>query len=156
VKQSDDAWTVDPSRSRLMARVRSKDTKPELIVRSVAHRMGYRFRLHRRDLPGTPDLVFVRHRKVIFVHGCFWHRHRGCYKCTAPKTRPHFWQDKFDQNVQRDIRSVLALEALGWDVLTVWECQTADVRTLAESLSRFLSLDAADGGVLNHPPSSAP
>jgi DNA mismatch endonuclease (patch repair protein) len=132
---------VDPRRSALMARVRSKDSKPELVVRKLAHCLGYRFRLHRRDLPGTPDLVFPRFRKVVFVHGCFWHRHRGCARTTNPKTRSAFWSEKFEQNIKRDAIKHKQLKALGWDVLVVWECETFDDRKVSKRLDAFLSRD---------------
>ncbi|MDJ0449265.1 very short patch repair endonuclease [Methylocystis sp. JR02] len=131
--------TVTPERRQLMARVRGKDTKPELRVRRVAHAMGYRFRLHRRNLPGSPDLVFPRLRKVVFVHGCFWHRHEGCPKSTTPKARAVYWQNKFRENVTRDKRSVLDLQALGWRVLIIWECETNDDEFLRSRLSNFLA-----------------
>ena len=116
---------VDPVRSRIMRAVRQKDTKPEKIVRQALHAMGLRFRLHRRDLPGTPDIVLSSGRKVaIFVHGCFWHRHSGCRSATMPATRQSYWGPKFVQNVERDAQKVAALEALGWSVLTIWECET--------------------------------
>lgn len=130
--------SVDPQRSALMARVRSKDSKPELLVRKLAHRLGYRFRLHRRDLPGTPDLVFPRLRKAIFVHGCFWHRHPGCPRTTNPKTRSAFWADKFKQNIKRDRIKTRQLKALGWQVLAIWECETLDTRTLSDRVNAFL------------------
>ena len=129
---------IDAARSALMRRVRSKDTTPELVVRRAAHSLGYRFRLHRRDLPGTPDLTFPRLRKTIFVHGCFWHRHPGCSRTTTPATRADYWREKFEQNVARDRRNVAMLRALGWDVLVVWECETFDRVALLGTLSRFL------------------
>src|ERR1700682_6182336 len=113
-------------RSRLMSMVRSKNTTPELLVRRLVHQLGFRFRLHRKDLAGHPDLVFPRRRSIIFVHGCFWHRHAGCRKATMPKTRTTFWAEKFARNVARDIASSKALERDGWSVLTVWECETKD------------------------------
>lgn len=121
-----------------MAKVRRKDTAPELIVRRTLHAMGYRYRLHRRDLPGSPDLVFPRRKKVIFVHGCFWHRHRGCSKATTPKTRLHFWNSKFEANIARDSQSLAALKDLGWKTLVLWECGTSDTDHLAKRLRRFL------------------
>jgi DNA mismatch endonuclease (patch repair protein) len=130
--------TVDPQRSALMARVRGKDSKPEIVVRRSAHALGYRFRLHRRNLPGTPDLVFPRLRKAIFVHGCFWHRHRGCSRTTTPKTRAAFWAEKFADNIKRDARTRRQLRAAGWDVLVVWECETFDRRALTRRLAAFL------------------
>ncbi len=129
---------IDPDRSALMSRVKAKDTKPELRVRRLAHGLGYRYRLHRRDLPGSPDLVFSGRRKVLFVHGCFWHRHQGCRKTTMPKTRAKFWQRKFDDNVRRDERVIAALRDLGWDVLVVWECETSDEDLLRRTLLEFL------------------
>jgi DNA mismatch endonuclease (patch repair protein) len=121
-----------------MALVRSKDTKPELVVRRLTHRLGYRFRLHRRDLPGHPDLVFPSRRKVIFVHGCFWHRHPGCKATRVPKTRVEFWQRKFEDNVRRDAAAQEALAEAGWKVLVVWECEVRDVAELEDRLREFL------------------
>ena len=114
---------VDPStRSRMMAGIRGKNTRPELVIRSALHRGGFRFRLHDPRLPGSPDLVFPRYRAVIMVHGCFWHRHRGCAYATTPATRPAFWQRKFSANVDRDRRNRDELVDQGWKVLVVWEC----------------------------------
>jgi DNA mismatch endonuclease, patch repair protein len=110
-----------------MARIRGKNTRPERVVRSLVHSMGYRFRLHRSDLPGTPDIVFVGLKKIIFVHGCFWHRHRGCTHTTMPKTNATFWAEKFSQNVERDRRRLRALKKAGWKSLIVWSCETKDV-----------------------------
>jgi DNA mismatch endonuclease (patch repair protein) len=129
---------IDPNRSALMARVRDKNSKPEIVVRRLAHRLGYRFRLHCRNLPGTPDLVFPRLRKIIFVHGCFWHRHRGCYRTTTPKIRKAFWADKFKDNTKRDKLKQRRLESLGWDILVVWECETFDPHRLSKRLADFL------------------
>ena len=106
-----------------MAAIRQTDTKPEKLVRSLAHRLGYRFRLHRKDLPGTPDLVFVSRRKVIFVNGCFWHRHEGCSKAYTPSSRQEFWSEKFETTVARDAKKARELRMQGWTVLTVWECE---------------------------------
>lgn len=125
---------LDPARSRLMSRVRGKDTKPELVVRRLLHSLGYRFRLHRRDLPGSPDIVFSLRRAVVFVHGCFWHRHESCRRTTDPKTRPEFWQAKFDRNVQRDAENQALLEASGWKVAIVWECETTRPEIVCERL----------------------
>lgn len=107
-----------------MSRVKGKDTLPEVRVRKAAHAKGLRFRLHRKDLPGTPDLVFPKYKTVIFVHGCFWHRHLGCSKASIPKTRTDFWQDKFKTNVARDKSNVDELTDAGWQVFTIWECET--------------------------------
>src|SRR6266853_6686992 len=107
-------------RRRTMQAVKSKDTAPELLVRSLAHRLGYRFRLHRKDLPGKPDLVFPGRRKVIFVHGCFWHQHKGCREGRLPGTRREYWEPKLVRNQERDAQSEAALKSLGWAVLTLW------------------------------------
>ncbi|MEP0708846.1 MAG: DNA mismatch endonuclease Vsr [Parvibaculum sp.] len=125
-------------RSWLMSRVRGRDTTPEMAVRRVAHALGYRFRLHRRDLPGSPDLVFTRFRAVVFVHGCFWHHHRNCPKATIPKTRTDFWREKFRVNRQRDKRVLRKLAQLGWRPLVVWECETKDREALASRLVTHL------------------
>lgn len=133
---------VDSSkRSAMMAAVRSKNTSPELAVRKLIHSMGYRYRLHGNGLPGKPDLVFAGKRKVIFVHGCFWHRHRGCAKASTPKTRVDFWQTKFDQNVARDKKTVRSLKRLGWQVLTIWQCELKDAARVAGWLNEFLKED---------------
>jgi DNA mismatch endonuclease, patch repair protein len=129
---------VDPKRSALMARVRGKDTKPEMTVRRAVYALGHRYRLHRRDLPGSPDLVFAHQRKVIFVHGCFWHRHKGCRRTTTPKTRVRFWKSKFDANIDRDLKNVAALQAAGWKVLVIWECEAIDVAALRAKVKLFL------------------
>ena len=131
-----------PERSALMARIGSKDTKPELTVRKLLHGLGYRYRLHRRDLPGTPDICFPGRKKVIFVHGCFWHRH-GCRRTTTPSTRTSYWRQKFDRNVVRDRRNLDDLDKLGWETLVVWECEVADLPTLTERLVAFLSEPAS-------------
>ena len=132
--------TLDPQqRSVRMALVRGKDTKPELIVRQLVHRLGFRYRLHGRDLPGTPDVVFPRRGKVIFVHGCFWHRHAGCGLARLPKSRGEFWSAKLVGNVDRDSRSVRALRRLGWGVMTIWECQLSNTARLASRIWRFLN-----------------
>ena len=118
-----------------MSRIRGKDTKPELAVRSALHRMGYRFRLHRKDLPGRPDIVLPKYRAVVFVNGCFWHRHKGCRSAYTPKTRKEFWAKKFRENSGRDRRSRTALEKQGWRVLTVWECETRSIDGLHKLLT---------------------
>jgi DNA mismatch endonuclease, patch repair protein len=114
------------TRSRMMASIGSRDTIPELRVRQFLHRTGLRFTLHRKGLPGTPDLVIPQFKTVVFVHGCFWHRHSGCRFATTPSTRLEFWQSKFEANVERDSRNAALLIAEGWQVLTTWECQTDD------------------------------
>ena len=112
-------------RSWNMARIRSRDTAPEKIVRSTLHRAGYRFRLHSTQLPGRPDIVLPKHRTVVFVHGCFWHRHKRCRFAYTPKSRVAFWNEKFFRNVERDRQNVASLRRLGWRVITVWECEAA-------------------------------
>ena len=128
-------------RSRMMGRISGKDTQPELIVRRIAHALGYRFRLHRRDLPGRPDIVFPGRRTVVFVHGCFWHRHKDCKYCYTPKSNIEFWQEKFDNNVARDKRVRKKLESLGWKVAVIWECETADLPSLRSKLHAYLIHD---------------
>lgn len=113
----------DTERRALMARFRGRDTKPEVLVRQSLHRLGRRFRLHRRDLPGRPDIVLPRDRTAIFVHGCFWHAHEGCPSARVPKTKPEFWAAKFAGNRARDARVTAELEAMGWRVVTLWECE---------------------------------
>lgn len=126
---------LSPSaRSANMARVKGKHTSPEILVRKLLHGMGKRFRLHRNDLPGTPDIVMPRHRQVIFVNGCFWHRHEGCRRATMPGTRTEFWEAKFGATVARDARNREALMAGGWGVVVVWECETRDLEALAQRL----------------------
>jgi DNA mismatch endonuclease, patch repair protein len=121
-----------------MSRVKSGNTKPELLVRSLVHRMGFRFRLHRRDLPGCPDVVLPRHRKVIFIHGCFWHGHEGCPRSARPSTNREFWEKKLSGNVERDKKNLLRLKELGWKTLVVWGCETKDTQRLTEILRHFL------------------
>lgn len=126
-------------RSLIMAAVHSKHTKPELLARKIVHGLGYRYRLHSGKLPGHPDLVFPGRRKVVFVHGCFWHRHPGCAKASSPKTRPDFWEAKFQANVARDARTQREIESQGWKVFTVWQCELKDPERLAGRLNEFLS-----------------
>lgn len=127
-------------RSENMRRIKSTGMKPELLVRSLVHRMGYRFRLHRRDLPGKPDLVFAPRRKVIFVHGCFWHGHDdpACRDGRTPRSNESYWLPKLARNKERDAASVAALEASGWGVLVIWECETRDAEGLKKRLQDFL------------------
>lgn len=125
--------------STRMRRIRKTDTKPELVVRRAVHRLGYRFRLHQRDLPGTPDLVFPRLRKVIFVHGCFWHQHDCRLGSKQPSANPDYWLPKLARNVERDRLARQRLADEGWDVLVVWECQTRKPESLAPVLSSFLN-----------------
>lgn len=132
-----DRLTPD-QRSENMRRIRGKDSAPELVVRRLLHKLGYRYRLHRKDLPGRPDIVLPPRRKVIFVHGCFWHRHPDCKFAYNPKSRLDFWSSKFRQNVERDHRAAATLMASGWSVLVVWECETSDAKLLAIRLRAFL------------------
>lgn len=130
--------TLSPqARSERMSRIRGKDTVPELAVRRLAHALGYRFRLYRKDLPGRPDLVFPKLKKVVFVHGCFWHGH-DCGKGRLPKSNVAFWEDKIVKNRARDAKAVAALKETGWSVLVVWQCQTKDGKVLENALKRFL------------------
>ena len=125
-------------RSWNMSRIRSKDTTPELLVRSLIHRAGYRFSLHSTKLPGKPDIVMSRYRTVIFVNGCFWHRHTGCRYSTTPSTNTEYWEQKFKRTVARDQHAHATLRKLGWTVLVVWECQTRDSTNLANFLEGTL------------------
>jgi DNA mismatch endonuclease (patch repair protein) len=128
------------TRSKTMRAIRSKDTKPELAVRRLVHGMGYRYRLHRRDLPGSPDLVFPGRRKVLFVHGCFWHGHPDpeCPRSHRPKSNRKYWEPKLRRNRQRDDENRVRLMALGWEVLVIWECETRDLDRVAKTVRRFL------------------
>lgn len=133
--------TLSPEeRSKRMARVRGRDTRPELLIRSLVHRMGYRFRLHRKSLPGKPDLVFPGRKKVIFVHGCFWHRHSdpNCPFTRTPKSKRGFWNAKFRENQARDQRNCADLEQMGWGVLVVWECQLKNLEQVSLGIRNFL------------------
>ena len=131
----------EAKRSYIMGQVKGKDTKPELLVRSMVHRMGFRFRLHRKDLPGAPDIVLPKHMKTIFVHGCFWHGHEGCPRSARPTTRPAFWKKKLDGNMRRDTENVRHLTDMGWKVLVVWQCEMRNRTTLQAKLQAFLNED---------------
>ncbi|MBR1284057.1 DNA mismatch endonuclease Vsr [Bradyrhizobium sp. AUGA SZCCT0177] len=128
-------------RSSMMAAVRQKGTEPELNLRRALHRAGLRYRLHRRDLPGTPDIVIAPSRVAVFVHGCFWHRHAGCPKTTTPATRAEFWLDKFEKNVARDRRAQASLRAAGWKVFVVWECEVKSINA-ARDVANTVALAA--------------
>ena len=131
--------TVTPEvRSRIMAKVKSKGMKPELRVRKLLHGLGYRYRLHRADLPGRPDLVFPARRKVVFVNGCFWHRHDNCGQVRLPATNRDYWQAKLERNYNRDRRNLALLREQGWAALTIWECQLRDLAAVAAQLTAFL------------------
>lgn len=121
-----------------MARIRREDTGPEIAVRSCLHALGFRFRLHSASLPGTPDIALARYRTVIFVHGCFWHRHKNCHYAYVPKTRVAFWTMKFEQNVRRDRRVARQLRAAGWRVITVWECHARSKERLRVRLEGLM------------------
>lgn len=122
-----------------MARIRGKNTKSEWIVRRLVHRLGFRYRLHVKNLPGTPDIVLPRHGKVIFVHGCFWHQHPGCKRATIPEARGEWWRKKLQRNVQRDEEALGALARQGWNHLVIWECQLRDPRLLEQRIREYLS-----------------
>lgn len=129
------------TRSRMMSNIRGRDTGPELLLRSALHQLGFRFRVHAKRLPGKPDLVFSKYRAAIFMHGCFWHRHRDCRLATTPATRPDFWNAKFSGNIERDARVHAALLHSGWRVATVWECalrRRPDVTAVAEIVAKWL------------------
>lgn len=125
-------------RSKIMASVRQKGTGPELIVRSLLHRMGFRFRLHRKDLPGTPDIVLPKYRAALFVHGCFWHQHMGCPKSRRPASNTEYWNRKLDENIERDRLKSDELKHSGWRVLVVWQCETKNLKDLEAKLDLFL------------------
>jgi len=127
--------TISPEkRSWTMAQVKGRDTRPELIVRSLLHRLGFRFRVQRKDLPGKPDIVLPKHKTVVFVHGCFWHRHPGCKRASTPADNFQYWRAKFSRTVTRDATHQAALEQSGWRVLVVWECELRDMEALARRL----------------------
>ncbi len=116
-----------------MSRIRSSNTSPEVALRRALHALGFRFRLHRKELPGKPDIILPRYKTAVFVHGCFWHRHNDCKVATIPKSNTKFWVEKFNRNVSRDVRSRELLEALGWRVLIIWECELGSGRKTAEA-----------------------
>lgn len=125
-------------RSENMRRIRSKDTEPELAVRRLVYAMGYRYRLHRKDIPGKPDLAFLGRRKVIFIHGCFWHQHSGCREGRPPKSNTDYWLPKLRRNQERDRLALAQLAASGWEPLVIWECETKDSSALAIKIDEFL------------------
>jgi len=125
-------------RSWNMSRIRATNTAPERIVRSLLHRMGYRFRLHRKDLPGKPDIVLPRHNTIIFVHGCFWHQHKGCKYAYLPKTKQDFWIKKLNANADRDKSVIKRLKKSGWRILIIWECETKEIAALENTIRSFL------------------
>ena len=125
---------VSEQRSRNMSAIKSKNTKPEIAVRKLLHSMGYRFRLHRKDLPGSPDIVLPKYKTVIFVHGCFWHRHKDCKYSTTPKTRREFWENKFKANLKRDLEIQEKIKNLDWRSVVIWECETKNMENLREKI----------------------
>ena len=127
------------TRSRMMSGIKGRDTKPEIIVRRYLHSEGYRFRLHRKDLPGSPDIVMARARICIFIHGCFWHRHQNCKYATVPKSRHDFWQKKFDENIARDNRAQAALKEAGWNVIVIWECELREPAPALHAMTQKIS-----------------
>jgi len=135
------------SRSALMARVKGKNTGPEILVRKRLHSLGARFRLHQKKLPGSPDVVLASRKLVIFVHGCFWHRHSGCKRTTTPKTRTEFWEGKFAANLLRDKRNIECLENQGWSVQVIWECETRNDADLTKRLQRMLDDHSMSGSL---------
>ncbi len=129
---------VSEQRSRNMSAIKSKNTKPEIAVRKLLHSMGYRFRLHKKDLPGSPDIVLPKYKTVIFVHGCFWHRHQNCKYASNPKTRREFWEKKFKENIERDKKTQEKLKNLGWKTNIVWECEVKNREILILKLEEIL------------------
>ncbi len=121
-----------------MSRIKGTDTKPELLVRSIIHRLGYRFSLYRRDLPGSPDIVLPKHKKIIFVHGCFWHGHKGCKRSLRPSSNIEFWQHKLEKNIMRDKKNAAELRKKGWTVFVLWQCQTRKPEKLIIKIEKFL------------------
>ncbi|MCD4830760.1 MAG: DNA mismatch endonuclease Vsr [Anaerohalosphaeraceae bacterium] len=126
-------------RSYNMSRIKNKDTRPEIVVRKIIHGMGYRYGLHRKDLPGKPDIVLTRHRKIIQINGCFWHKHNCKYGKVKPKTNADFWEMKRTATVKRDKESLSKLKKLGWDILVIWECQTKQPKKIVQKLTAFLN-----------------
>ena len=127
-------------RSKRMSRIRGKDSRPELLLRRALHALGFRYRLHGAGMPGTPDLVFPKYKAVVFVHGCFWHRHSGCKIATTPKSNTSFWLAKFEKNVARDQRATAGLKSSGWTVLVAWECEVSTQAKAAMAAARIGSL----------------
>ena len=128
---------ISEQRSRNMSAIKSKNTKPEIAVRKLLHSMGYRFRLHRKDLPGSPDIVLPKYKTIIFVHGCFWHRHENCKYASTPKTRKEFWKSKFKANVKRDKEIQEKIKNIGWKSVVIWECELKSTKQIKQ---KFLEL----------------
>ena len=131
---SEEIYKVSEQRSRNMSAIKSKNTKPEIKVRKVLHSMGYRFRLHSKDLPGSPDIVLPKYKTVIFVHGCFWHRHENCKYASTPKTRKEFWNKKFTENKKRDLEIQEKIKILDWRSVVIWECETKNIENLRDKI----------------------
>jgi DNA mismatch endonuclease, patch repair protein len=126
-------------RSWIMSRIKGRDTKPEILVRSIVHKLGFRFRKHKSELPGKPDIVLTKYRKVIFIHGCFWHGHKKCSRSSRPQSNKSFWAAKLDKNIARDKRNKHDLELQGWKVLIIWECETKNMEKIRTKVSKFLT-----------------
>jgi len=137
-----------PTRSELMARIRSKNTSPEIKVRQLLFSMGYRFRLHRKELPGCPDIAFFSRRKAIFVNGCFWHQHPGCKKASMPATNRGYWLPKLERNCQRDLESAKQMELCNWEILVIWECEIKHLDLLRERLKCILGPQTGVSGII--------
>ena len=131
-------------RSQIMSRISGKNTKPEILVRSILHRMGYRFRVHKKDLPGKPDITLPKHKKVIFVHGCFWHGHKNCPRSKRPGTNIEFWNKKIDGNIERDKKNIQSLESLGWKTLVLWTCEIKNQDVLMHKLISFMETNSVN------------
>lgn len=131
-------------RSENMRRIKAAHTKPEMLVRRMVHAMGYRYRLHRKDLPGKPDLIFGPKRKAIFVHGCFWHQHSGCKAGRLPNSNAGYWHEKLRRNVERDAKVQADLKERGWDILTLWDCEINDGEALRNRLAQFLAPESQE------------
>tara|TARA_B100001175_G_C19311286_1_gene543140 strand:+ start:163 stop:582 length:420 start_codon:yes stop_codon:yes gene_type:complete len=132
--QKESLYKVSKERSKNMAAIKSKNTNPEIKVRKLLHSLGYRFRLHKKELPGSPDIVLKKYKTVVFVHGCFWHRHKECKYASNPKTREEFWNKKFLSNIERDIKVRERIKAAGWKSIVVWECELKDIQKLKKRL----------------------
>lgn len=132
-----DVFSVE-KRSRIMSSISGKNTEPEIAVRSLLHSLGYRFRIHRKDLPGNPDIVLPKYKKIIFIHGCFWHGHRDCKRSKLPNSNREFWEQKIRSNVQRDNKIISSLTENGWDVMILWTCQIRNSENVAHKLIEFI------------------
>lgn len=124
-----------------MSKIKAKNTQPEITIRSLIHRMGFRFRLNQDDLPGKPDIVLPKHRKIIFVHGCFWHGHKNCPRAKRPESNSAFWTKKIDSNIKRDIENIKLLRKQGWDILVIWQCEIKNEIAIQDRLMKFLNHD---------------